>query len=98
MIVWGDDGNSTFQHRREIQSQHGQLDGHQHDQRTHSRAGHTAVLTGSEMIVWGGADENNVPFNTGGRYDPITDSWTATSTTGAPNARTFTRQCGLAVK
>ena len=46
---------------------------------------HTAVSTGSEMIVWGG-DANSV-FNTGGRYDPSTDSWTATSTTSAPSAR-----------
>ena len=26
-------------------------------------------------------------WNTGGRYDPGTDSWTATSTTNAPTAR-----------
>jgi hypothetical protein len=45
------------------------------------------VWTGSEMIVWGGADDFLQPFNTGGRYDPGTDSWTATSTTGAPDAR-----------
>src|SRR5438128_5372838 len=38
------------------------------------------------MIVWGG--ENGSGFqNTGGRYNPSTDSWTATSTTGAPAAR-----------
>src|SRR5205823_5985661 len=46
-----------------------------------ARSGHTAVWTGSEMIVWGGAT------NTGGRYNPGTDSWTATSTTNAPTAR-----------
>src|SRR5205807_1660681 len=34
------------------------------------------------MIVWGGADDN-----TGGRYNPGTDSWTATSTNNAPTAR-----------
>jgi len=28
-------------------------------------------------------------LNTGGRYNPSTDSWTATSTTGAPAARDF---------
>src|SRR5205814_9067748 len=27
------------------------------------------------------------PFNTGGRYNPGTDSWTATTTTGAPAGR-----------
>ncbi|GAN33563.1 MAG: hypothetical protein L6Q53_06590 [Candidatus Brocadia sinica] len=26
-------------------------------------------------------------FNTGGRYNPTTNTWTATSTTGAPSAR-----------
>jgi hypothetical protein len=44
----------------------------------------TAVWTGTEMIVWGGT---NAPTNTGGRYNPSTDSWTATSTTNAPSAR-----------
>jgi hypothetical protein len=48
-----------------------------------ARLGHTAVWTGSEMIVWGGIGGSN----TGGRYNPTTDSWTATSTTNAPSAR-----------
>ena len=52
------------------------------------RWGHTAVWTGSEMIVWGGG-ANGTDLNTGGRYNPSTDSWTATSTTGAPAARFF---------
>jgi N-acetylneuraminic acid mutarotase len=46
-----------------------------------ARNGHTAVWTGSEMIVWGGNDDNG-RFRTGGRYNPSTDSWTATN----PNA------------
>src|SRR6266853_1158448 len=37
----------------------------------------TAVWTGSEMIVWGG-NHNGSQLNTGGRYNPSTDSWTAT--------------------
>jgi len=53
-----------------------------------SRAGHTAVWTGSEMIVWGGgAGGGPTYFNTGGRYNPSTDSWTATNTNNAPDAR-----------
>ena len=49
---------------------------------------HTAVWTGTQMIVWGGQSSfNGVPINTGGRYNPSTDSWTATSTTNAPDAR-----------
>jgi N-acetylneuraminic acid mutarotase len=47
------------------------------------RSYHTAVWTGSEMIVWGGVGG----LNTGGRYNPSTDSWTAISTTNAPTAR-----------
>src|SRR5438132_3138724 len=38
------------------------------------------------MIVWGGRGTGGV-WNTGGRYNPATDSWTATSTTNAPALR-----------
>ena len=51
-----------------------------------ARDGHTVVWTGSEMIIWGGAN-STILFNTGGRYNPATDTWTATSTTNAPTAR-----------
>jgi N-acetylneuraminic acid mutarotase len=50
-----------------------------------ARSNHTAVWTGSEMIVWGGSAANH--FNTGGRYDPTADTWTATSTSDAPAGR-----------
>ena len=61
-----------------------------------ARISDTAVWTGAEMIVWGG-DGYGV-LNTGGRYNPSTDSWTATSITNAPEAREATRQFGLALK
>jgi hypothetical protein len=49
------------------------------------RSNHGAVWTGSEMIIWGGAD---AAFrNTGGRYNPIANTWSATATAGAPAAR-----------
>ncbi len=52
---------------------------------------HTAVWTGSLMIVWGGCyfdpEYGYLDTNTGGRYDPATDSWTPTSTAGAPTGR-----------
>src|SRR6478672_1026058 len=38
------------------------------------------------MIIWGGWDDINF-LNTGGRYKPGTDTWTATSTTNAPAGR-----------
>ena len=34
------------------------------------------------MIVWGGG-----LLNTGGRYNPVTDTWTATSSTNVPEGR-----------
>ena len=51
-----------------------------------SRAFHTAVWTGNEMIVWGGIDQFGYS-SSGGRYNPIIDSWTATATTNAPDGR-----------
>jgi hypothetical protein len=53
-----------------------------------ARRYHTAAWTGSEMIVWGGLFiPSYTPTNTGGRYDPDTDTWSATTTEGAPVAR-----------
>jgi N-acetylneuraminic acid mutarotase len=51
------------------------------------RRDHTAVWSGSEMIIWGGDDGNSIAKNSGGRYDPATDAWTPTATLGAPSAR-----------
>jgi hypothetical protein len=42
------------------------------------RFAHTAVWTGAEMIVWGGFDIANVEVNTGGLYEPATDTWVPT--------------------
>ena len=48
------------------------------------RTQHTAVWTGSTMIVWGGgAQHANVLFNTGGIYNPSSDTWTPTAVTGS---------------
>ena len=88
MIVWGgNDENFQPLNTGKIQPWVGYLDTHEHDERASSRISHTAVWTGSEMIVWGGSDFSSQEFNTGGRYNPSTDSWTATSTTNAPDAR-----------
>lgn len=52
-----------------------------------ARMHHTAVWTGSEMIVWGGNDSSGNWVNTGGRYNPSTDSWIPTDITQAPTPR-----------
>jgi N-acetylneuraminic acid mutarotase len=59
------------------------------------RQGHTAVWTGSEMIVWGGcwtaapygSDQYDDCFNDGGRYNPAVNAWSPVSLTGAPRGR-----------
>jgi hypothetical protein len=53
------------------------------------RDSHSAFWTGEEMIVWGGLRPGLVVTNTGGRYDPATDTWKIMSTTQAPSARAF---------
>lgn len=52
-----------------------------------ARGLHTAVWTGSEMIVWGGRPGPGQVLGDGGVYDPATDSWRAVSMVGAPAAR-----------
>lgn len=54
------------------------------------RSGHTAIWTGTEMIVWGGTgpgSSNYTFYNTGGRYNPGSNSWTSVSLAGAPLGR-----------
>ncbi len=52
-----------------------------------ARTAHTAVFGNGEVIVAGGVPSaaSNVPFNTGARYRPATDTWTPTAV--APFAR-----------
>ena len=53
-----------------------------------SRANHTAVWTGSEMIIWGGKNSGYNFFNDGARYNPTTDTWTPLGDSfNAPTAR-----------
>jgi len=51
-----------------------------------ARSLHTAVWSGSEMIVWGGRDPSLV-FGDGARYDPLSDAWTPVSPSSAPASR-----------
>jgi N-acetylneuraminic acid mutarotase len=54
------------------------------------RKQHSAVWTGTEMIVWGGCgqlDEHMCEIDTGGRYNPATDTWVATSEVNTPGQR-----------
>jgi hypothetical protein len=62
------------------------------------RTRHTAVWTGSRMVIWGGERvvtagptfftyQTRVDLNDGAAFDPVTGSWTAITTNGAPSPR-----------
>jgi len=55
------------------------------------RSAHTAIWTGTRMVVWGGYAGSGpfIDFNTGGQYDPATNTWTPTTTFGAPAVRRY---------
>ena len=51
------------------------------------RAGHSAVWTGSQMIVWGSSFCEGGPCAAGGLYDPAADRWRPMTTQGQPALR-----------
>ena len=58
------------------------------------RTWHTAVWSGTRMIVWGEQDDG-VSVSTGGEYDPVSDTWISTSTgLGAQRRGTGTWRSG----
>jgi hypothetical protein len=58
-----------------------------------ARHSHTAVWTGSKMLVWGGYSEGGLATE-GAIYDPATDAWTPMSSAGQPEPRTSIRSSG----
>ena len=53
-----------------------------------ARYGHTAVWTGSQMVVWGGSLAPGVYSSSGSIYTPLSDVWTPVSPVAVPSART----------
>lgn len=51
------------------------------------RSGHSAVWTGQQWLIWGGAIGGGNLSAIGAAYDPATDAWTAISQLNAPAAR-----------
>jgi N-acetylneuraminic acid mutarotase len=99
MIIWG--GFSSFTFRRGL-NDGGRYNQSTNSWNAISskgaperRARHTAIWTGKQMVIWGGCSPDRFDpdlffcrgINTGGRYDPNTNSWVATTKTHAPKAR-----------
>lgn len=51
------------------------------------RVDHTAVWTGSEMLMWGGTRGTRNPYQDGARYAAASDRWERTSLRAAPQQR-----------
>jgi hypothetical protein len=98
MIIWGGDANTGTSSSTNVLTSTGGV----YDPTTNTwtamtttnaptaRMNHKAVwdVNAQKMIVWGGTNgTSSTYYNTGGMYDPVTNTWTATSTTGAPSAR-----------
>jgi N-acetylneuraminic acid mutarotase len=86
MIIWGGRGDSS------------RNDGGIYDSSTdswtwmsnqieQSRWGHSAVWTGSKMIIWGGELSGQGTSNNGGIYDLTSDSWSTLSSTSGLSSR-----------
>lgn len=52
-----------------------------------ARSGHTALWTGTKLLVWGG-QRNGELLGEGAAYDPSNNSWEPLPTLGAPTPRT----------
>lgn len=86
MIVWGgDNGNVGWKYDPAANSW-GQISS---VNAPSGCIGHTAIWTGAEMMIWGGLDSlaASTYLNSGGKYNPLTDTWSPISTTNAPSAR-----------
>jgi N-acetylneuraminic acid mutarotase len=88
MIVWGGSANAEFNSGGRYNPATDSWSPTSTAGAPEARASHTAVWTGIEMIVWGGVTGGGFSFlNSGGRYNPATDSWRPTGTVNSPGPR-----------
>jgi hypothetical protein len=52
-----------------------------------ARGAHSAIWTGTEMIIWGGARGGDL--RSGSRWSPMTGTWKTVSDFNAPDSRRF---------
>ncbi|MCD8523183.1 MAG: hypothetical protein LRY66_07350 [Saccharospirillaceae bacterium] len=54
-----------------------------------ARTEHTAVWTGTEMLIFGGVDSSGNLLGIGGRYNPETKKWSSMNSVNAPTPRRY---------
>jgi N-acetylneuraminic acid mutarotase len=89
MIIWGGVGDAYFNTGGRYNPGSDSWTASSTTNAPAPRGDHSAIWNGVEMIVWGGHGSIN-NFNnliSGARYNPNTNSWTATTTTNAPAER-----------
>jgi len=95
MIVWGGDGGSNTGGMYSPTTDFWITEPIATLNAPSARYSHSTIWTGSgseswrnKMIVWGGTN-SEAYFNTGGIYDPISNTWTALPTLNAPSGRVY---------
>ncbi|MCX7544978.1 Kelch repeat-containing protein [Marinicella gelatinilytica] len=90
MIIWGGRGSGEYDDRgaryNPISDNWSEMSTVVNNLEPINRSNHTAIWTGSEMIIWGGEAFGQY-LNSGGRYDPLTHSWKPVSMINIPEAR-----------
>jgi len=95
VVIWGGDDLNGSPNSPEVNT------GGRYDPRTDTwsslstigapsaREGFSILSTGSELVIWGGnpAGPDHTALNSGGRYDPTTDTWRPVSEISAPSGR-----------
>jgi N-acetylneuraminic acid mutarotase len=94
MLVWGGMGGNVYSHPEAIGGRYNPATDTWQSMSTvdapPAMYGHTAIWTGSKMIVWGGSTNLSASGSSmGGAYDPATDTWELTPTLGAPSGRSL---------
>jgi N-acetylneuraminic acid mutarotase len=89
MIIWGGGGlgyrNDGFRYNPSTNTWNSNVSS---TNAPAARSAHSAIWTGTEMIIWGGYNAGTFPYNDGKRYNPATNTWGAvTSTINAPSFR-----------
>jgi hypothetical protein len=84
MIIWGGVGASYFNDGGRYNPVTDSWSPMSTSQTLSAPIEHTAVWTGTELIIWGGSGGVE---DAGARYDPSTDTWTPVSTINAPSPR-----------